>query len=161
MELRSGSRVQSGYATAEAARAACMGSARVQLAAGQHGPFDAAVRGVLLRWTALRLAVENDWAGDDSDARAAELEQSILAWFYAKGAPRSTKPPRQPCAAPPDAPARAAGEHYAYELEEHLDDFLVEVFHVEAEDGSPAEARGGCARAAALLFMLAPAPRER
>ena len=87
MELRSGSRVQSGYATAEAARAACMGSARVQLAAGQHGPFDAAVRGVLLRWTALRLAVENGWAGDDdADARAAELEQSILAWFYAKGA---------------------------------------------------------------------------
>jgi hypothetical protein len=88
MELRSGSRVQSGYATAEEARAACMGSARVQLAAGQHGPFDAAVRGVLLRWTALRLAVENGWAGDESDAHAAELEQSILAWFYAKGAAR-------------------------------------------------------------------------
>jgi hypothetical protein len=35
------------------------------------------------------------------------------------------------------------------------------VFHVEAEDGSPAEARGGCACAAALLFGLAPAPRER
>ena len=94
MELRSGSRVQSGYATAEAARAACMGSARVQLAAGQHGPFDAAVRGVLLRWTALRLAVENGWAGDDdADARAAELEQSILAWFYAKGARLATEPP--------------------------------------------------------------------
>jgi hypothetical protein len=86
MELRSGSRVQSGYATAEAARAACMGSARVQLAPEQHGSFNAAVRGVLLRWTALRLAVENGWAGDESDARAAELEQSILAWFYAKGA---------------------------------------------------------------------------
>jgi hypothetical protein len=87
MELRSGSRVQSGYATAEAARAACMGSARVQLAPEQHGSFNAAVRGVLLRWTALRLAVENGWAGDESDARAAELEQSILAWFYAKGTP--------------------------------------------------------------------------
>ena len=173
MELRSGSRVQSGYASAEAARAACMGSARVQLAAGQHGPFDAAVRGVLLRWTALRLAVENGWAGDDdADVRAAELEQSILAWFYAKGAQaharaaarhpaplqqrcwesrRAQPAPQQPHAAP-----RAAGEHYAYELEEHLDDYLVEVFHVEAEDGSPAEARGGCA-----LSHLAPAQSAR
>lgn len=87
MELRSGQRVQSGYATAEAARAACMGAARVQLAPEQYGSFAAAVRGVMLRWTALRLAVENGWAGDDdSDARAAELEQSILAWFHAKGA---------------------------------------------------------------------------
>ena len=38
-------------------------------------------------------------------------------------------------------PTHRAGEHYAYELEEHLDDFLVEVFHVEAEDGSPSEVR--------------------
>ena len=78
MELRSGSRVQSGYATAEAARAACMGSARVQLAPEQHGSFNAAVRGVLLRWTALRLAVENGWAGDESDARAAELSVPLI-----------------------------------------------------------------------------------
>ena len=85
MELRSGQRLQAGYATADEARAACMGSARVQLAPEQRPAFDAAVRGVLLRWTALRLAVENGWAGDDSDARALELEQSILAWFYAKG----------------------------------------------------------------------------
>jgi hypothetical protein len=32
-----------------------------------------------------------------------------------------------------------AGDHYADELEDHLDDFLVEELHVECEDGSPAE----------------------
>jgi hypothetical protein len=57
--------------------------------------------------------------------------------------------------------ARArSGEHYAYELEEHLDDFLMDVFHVEAEDGSPAEARGGCA-AAATAACRARAARAR
>jgi hypothetical protein len=92
MELRSGALLASGtgFTSAEQARAACMGQARVQLQPGQRPLFEAAVRGVLLRWTALRLAVENGWAGDDSDGRAAELEQSIVAWFFAKGAPANS-----------------------------------------------------------------------
>ncbi len=40
----------------------------------------------------------------------------------------------------------STGDHYPDELEDHLEEFMVDVFHVEAEDGSPAEAR---ARAAA------------
>lgn len=90
MELRSGSLIASGtgFTSAEQARAACMGQARVQLAPQHRPAFELAVRGVMLRWTALRLAVENEWGGEGSDARAAELEQSILGWFYAKGAPR-------------------------------------------------------------------------
>jgi|APGre2960657444_1045066.scaffolds.fasta_scaffold03861_1 hypothetical protein len=90
MELRSGSLIASGtgFTSAEQARAACMGQARVQLAPQHRPAFESAVRGVMLRWTALRLAVENEWGGEGSDARAAELEQSILGWFYAKGAPR-------------------------------------------------------------------------
>lgn len=42
------------------------------------------------------------------------------------------------------------GDHYQQELEEHLDEYLVEVFHVEAEDGSPEEAREAAARRTAL-----------
>ena len=88
MELRSGSLIASGtgFTSAEQARAACLGQARVQLAAAHRPAFEAATRGVLRRWTALRLAVENGWAGDDSGAATDELEQSILGWFYAKGA---------------------------------------------------------------------------
>jgi len=119
MELRSGSLIPSGtgFTSAEQARAACLGQARVQLSAAQRPLFDAAVRGVLLRWTALRLAVENGWGGEEGDAKAAELEQSICGWFAAKG------------------------DHYADELEDHLAEFLDDEFAVEAEDGSPAEAR--------------------
>ena len=88
MELRSGALIASGtgFTSAEQARAACLGQARVQLAPAHRPAFDAAVRGVLRRWTALRLAVENGWAGDDSAAAAEELEQSIIGWFTAKGA---------------------------------------------------------------------------
>jgi hypothetical protein len=88
MELRSGSLIASGtgFTSAEQARAACLGQARVQLLPAHRPAFEAATRGVMRRWTALRLAVENGWGGDDSDAQALELEQSILGWFYAKGA---------------------------------------------------------------------------
>jgi hypothetical protein len=88
MELRSGSVISSGtpFTSAEQARAACLGQARVQLQAAHRPPFEAAVRGVLSRWTALRLAIENGWAGDETDDKASQLEHSILGWFYSPGA---------------------------------------------------------------------------
>ena len=46
-----------------------------------------------------------------------------------------------------------AGDHYADELEDHLDDFLVEELHVECEDGSPAEVHCmGCIACQRLLL---------
>lgn len=85
MELRSGTKINSGFASAEEARAACMGQAKTQLA-DQHLPaFAAAVHGVLCRWTALRLAVENEWGGEGSLELARELEESIVGWFRQKG----------------------------------------------------------------------------
>ena len=120
MELRSGTVVASGspFTSAEQARAACLGQARLQLTAEHRPPFESAVRGVLQRWTALRLAVVNGWGseGGEGEGRAGVLEQSILGWFY------------------------QSGDHYADELEDHLDEFLREDFNVEAEDGSPGEA---------------------
>ncbi len=116
MELRSGALLASGtgFTSAEQARAACLGQARVQLPPAGRPAFEAAVRGVLRRWTALRLAVENGWAGDDSDARAAELEESILGWFYAKGARAAARLPlllRCSCGAlPAAAVARRRGD---------------------------------------------------
>lgn len=85
MELRSGAVMKSGYASAEAARAACMGQARSQLPQASAPAFAAAVRGVLARWTALRLAVDNEWGGERSLELAHELEESTIGWFAAKG----------------------------------------------------------------------------
>lgn len=34
------------------------------------------------RWTALCLAVENEWGGRDSRQKADQMYQDILAWFY-------------------------------------------------------------------------------
>jgi pre-rRNA-processing protein TSR2 len=33
------------------------------------------------RWTALQMAVENEWGGRDSRAKADQLAASILSWF--------------------------------------------------------------------------------
>ncbi|OEL21984.1 hypothetical protein BAE44_0016996 [Dichanthelium oligosanthes] len=33
------------------------------------------------RWTALQMAVENQWGGRDSRAKADELGASVLSWF--------------------------------------------------------------------------------
>ena len=38
-------------------------------------------------WTALQLAVENQWGGRSSNQKAAQLESDVLGWFvHLKGA---------------------------------------------------------------------------
>ena len=37
---------------------------------------------VLQRWTALCLAVDNEWGGRESRQKAEALYQDVLAWFY-------------------------------------------------------------------------------
>jgi len=36
---------------------------------------------VLSRWSALRAAVENEWAGRDTNLKAHKLAADVLAWF--------------------------------------------------------------------------------
>ena len=40
-----------------------------------------AIRLVFGRWTALQMAVENQWGGRDSRAKADQFGESILFWF--------------------------------------------------------------------------------
>ena len=40
-----------------------------------------AIRLVSGRWTALQMAVENQWGGRDSRAKAYQFGESILFWF--------------------------------------------------------------------------------
>ena len=50
-----------------------------KLASGVHSTF--------VRWTALQLAVENEWGGRSSSQKAAQLENDVLGWFvHSKGA---------------------------------------------------------------------------
>ncbi len=71
MQLRSGYAL--GYRGSED-RASQMSAAQLeQLAYG--------VRLVFGRWTALNLAVANQWGGTDSQAKAQELVQRIVQWI--------------------------------------------------------------------------------
>ena len=58
-----------------------VGGARGQLPPAVAPTFAAAVRTVLSRWTALRLAVEGGWGGPDSDAKAGSMVDDVVAWF--------------------------------------------------------------------------------
>lgn len=71
MDLRSGSRVGAG------------------ILQSIHRPkFEEGVQLLLTKWTALQLAVENQWGGRDSRDKAEDMYDEILEWFYKrKGAP--------------------------------------------------------------------------
>ena len=43
--------------------------------------FTQGAAAVLSRWTALRLAVEGEWGGTDSGAKAQRLLENVVAWF--------------------------------------------------------------------------------
>eukprot|EP00197_Chlamydomonas_leiostraca_P013052 CAMPEP_0202867836 /NCGR_PEP_ID=MMETSP1391-20130828/9650_1 /ASSEMBLY_ACC=CAM_ASM_000867 /TAXON_ID=1034604 /ORGANISM="Chlamydomonas leiostraca, Strain SAG 11-49" /LENGTH=216 /DNA_ID=CAMNT_0049547913 /DNA_START=16 /DNA_END=666 /DNA_ORIENTATION=- len=77
--------------------------------------FEEGTRLLFARWTALTLAVENQWGGANSAEKAHWLLQETIQWFYKNK------------------------EHYADDLEEELDDALLHDFNVEAEDNSPGE----------------------
>ncbi len=56
----------------------------------EHRPaFEEGVRQVFIRWTALCLAVENQWGGLRSKEKADGLMQEVLEWFYRKKGGRS------------------------------------------------------------------------
>lgn len=86
-----------------------------QLSGPAKEGFEEGVAIIFSQWTALVLAVENQWGGSESASKADYLIEDILEWFYKKK------------------------EHYADELEMELADALLEEFHVEVEDGSPSQ----------------------
>ena len=41
---------------------------------------------IFMRWTALQLAIHNEWGGSDSKDKAQSLLEEVIEWFYtAKG----------------------------------------------------------------------------
>ncbi|GJN09026.1 hypothetical protein PR202_ga26993 [Eleusine coracana subsp. coracana] len=74
------------------------------------------VRLVFGRWTALQMAVENQWGGRDSRAKADQLGESILSWF-----------------------CQSKGPHYFEDLVDMMYDTISESFNADFEDGSVEE----------------------
>ena len=77
--------------------------------------FQACVSNVLGRWTALQMAISEQWGGPDSEAAAAELEADVHSWFEHRGAKAAT---------------------LAHELDELLLDGMCEAFEADVADGS-------------------------
>ncbi|GFH08750.1 uncharacterized protein HaLaN_03768 [Haematococcus lacustris] len=82
--------------------------------------FETGARLLFLRWTALCLAVENQWGGASSAEKADWLLRESISWCYKNK-------------------VILCSEHYADDLEEELLDALLEDFNLEVEDGSALE----------------------
>lgn len=87
--------------------------------------FQGGVKSALHQWTALRLAVENNWGGGDSERKAQLLEEELINMFKTKK------------------------ELFRDEVEDFLADALDDSFSTYAEDGSPRQV------AAMLIDMFA------
>eukprot|EP00897_Mesotaenium_endlicherianum_P008384 jgi/Mesen1/7574/ME000392S06843 len=87
--------------------------------AEQDAQFREGIRVCLSRWTALQLAVENQWGGARSVEKANSMVSDIVTWFY-----------------------RSRGQKYADELEDMLDESMLQGFNCEIEDGSLHEVAG-------------------
>jgi pre-rRNA-processing protein TSR2 len=78
--------------------------------------FCEGLAGILNRWTALQLAITNEWGGAESVQKGAQMLEELEHWFL----------------------RRRAGK-YAEDLEELLVEILGDDFCVQCEDGSPRE----------------------
>jgi pre-rRNA-processing protein TSR2 len=112
MELRSGSVVGQEKPTSSSASSTVVG----RLTNEAIAVLGEGIRLCFLRWTALQLAVENEWGGHTSKLKAQQLQSDVLSWF-----------------------TRSKGPRYIDELENLLDENLVELFNTTADDGSVEE----------------------
>ena len=91
-----------------------MAASQPQAAADMMAEFQAGVTAALRSWSALRTAVETDWGGAESHAKAEDLRTNILSQFDTSGKPKMEQE----------------------ELEDNLVDYMEEEFSVVLEDGS-------------------------
>ncbi|CAM6118205.1 unnamed protein product [Calypogeia fissa] len=75
--------------------------------------FGLAIYQCLQRWTALQLAIHNEWGGSSSTLKAQQFHSNIVAFF-----------------------SRAKEARYIDDLEDLLDQCMLEFFNTEIEDGS-------------------------
>lgn len=109
---------------------ALVGSTAPATMPAAHRPaFEAGVRVLFSKWTALQLGVVNEWGGPNSKEKAEGIMEEVIEWFYKKK------------------------DHEMLDLADLLDQCISEDFSIQAEDDSPYQARLGLAlRVVAALF---------
>lgn len=83
MDLRSGT-VVGGAAGPSRGAAAQQQQQQQRLAGAAKAGFEEGVSLIFSAWTALVLAVENQWGGPDSETKADYFIEDTLDWFYRK-----------------------------------------------------------------------------
>ncbi len=78
MELRSGSVVGQEKPTSSSSASSTVVGRLTNEAGAVLGE---GIRLCFLRWTALQLAVENEWGGHTSKLKAQQLQSDVLSWF--------------------------------------------------------------------------------
>lgn len=78
--------------------------------------FTEGLKIVFSRWTALRLALDNQWAGIHTEKVIQDLMDEVVEFFQTYGS-----------------------QVYADEIRDNLEQFFAEVMNVDLEDGSPAQ----------------------
>ena len=82
------------------------GQRRVELPAQHRAVFEEGVVLLFQRWTALQLAVHNEWGGSASKDKADQLLRDVLDWFYSS---KGARQPRHACAMHPGLAGPPAG----------------------------------------------------
>lgn len=57
-------------------------SGRVDMPEEFKKSFEEGCSLIFMRWTALQLAIHNEWGGSESKAKAKALFDEVLEWFY-------------------------------------------------------------------------------
>jgi len=121
------------------------GSSNIVMPDGMRAAFEEGVYLIFMRWTALQLAIINEWGGSGSKDKAKSLFDEVLDWFYtSKGTVhRRWYPTRDPDGhldphSRPSFPTLALpADHELSDLQDLLDEAIQVDFNVQAEDDSP------------------------
>ena len=133
------------------------GSSNIVMPDGMRAAFEEGVYLIFMRWTALQLAIINEWGGSGSKDKAKSLFDEVLDWFYtSKGTvtrrsihgarcavvpdsgPRRSPRPSFPTLIPdPHSRPSLPADHELSDLQDLLDEAIQVDFNVQAEDDSP------------------------
>lgn len=112
-------------------------SGRVDMPEDMKKSFEEGCYLIFMRWTALQLAIHNEWGGSESKTKAKSLYDDVVEWFYTtKGMYTSLLYHHEHVVSLSHHNLLLA-DHEMSDLEELLDEAIQVDFNVQAEDDSP------------------------
>lgn len=117
-------------------------SGRVDMPEELKKTFEEGCYLIFMRWTALQLAIHNEWGGSESKAKAKSLFEEVVEWFYTTKGMSSV---HDFCSVSVIKTMTASSynngdvcaDHEMSDLEGLLDEAIQVDFNVQAEDDSP------------------------